>query len=44
MAKNILVVTGSVRKTGNSAVLATSFIKGARVGDNAVQKSRSFKP
>ncbi len=48
MAKNILVVTGSVRKTGNSAVLAASFIKGARVGDNAVQKveasNRNFSP
>lgn len=38
MSKNIVVVTGSVRKTGNSTLLANSFIKGARLGENIVQK------
>lgn len=48
MAKNILVVTGSVRKTGNSAILANAFIKGARAHGNAIQKveasNRNFSP
>ncbi|MDY0214794.1 MAG: flavodoxin family protein [Bacilli bacterium] len=48
MAKNILIVTGSVRKTGNSAFLANAFIKGARQGGNAIQKveasNRNFSP
>ncbi|MFA5486039.1 MAG: flavodoxin family protein [Bacilli bacterium] len=48
MAKNILVVTGSVRKTGNSAFLANAFIKGARHSGNAIQKveasNRNFSP
>ena len=30
MAKNIMVVTGSVRKTGNSIMLANAFVKGAK--------------
>lgn len=38
MAKNIIVVTGSVRKTGNSSLLAGSFIKGARSAGHAVQR------
>lgn len=48
MAKNILVVTGSVRKIGNSAILANAFIKGARHNGNAIQKveasNRNFSP
>lgn len=48
MAKNILVITGSVRKIGNSAVLANAFIKGARQNGNAIQKveasNRNFSP
>ncbi len=38
MAKNILVVTGSARKEGNSMSLAYAFIKGARVSENAVHR------
>ncbi len=38
MAKNILVVTGSARKEGNSMSLAYAFIKGARASDNAVHR------
>lgn len=38
MAKNILVVTGSARKEGNSMSLAYAFIKGARTSDNAVHR------
>ncbi len=48
MAKNIIVVTGSVRKTGNSALLANAFIKGARGNGNAIQRveaaNRKFSP
>lgn len=48
MAKNILLVTGSVRKIGNSAILANAFIKGARQNGNAIQKveasNRNFSP
>lgn len=48
MAKNILLITGSVRKIGNSALLANAFIKGARVNGNAIQKveasNRNFSP
>ncbi len=48
MAKNILIVTGSVRKIGNSAILANAFIKGARQKGNAIQKveatNRNFSP
>lgn len=38
MAKNIILVTGSVRKIGNSSILASSFIKGARTAGHAVQR------
>ena len=38
MAKNILVVTGSARKEGNSMSLAYAFIKGARLSGNAVHR------
>lgn len=38
MAKNILVVTGSARKEGNSMSLAYAFIKGARASGNAVHR------
>lgn len=38
MAKNILVVTGSARKEGNSMSLAYAFIKGARARGNAVHR------
>lgn len=38
MAKNILVITGSARKEGNSMSLAYAFIKGARVSENAVHR------
>lgn len=48
MAKNIMVVTGSVRKTGNSIMLANAFVKGARNNGNAIQKveasHRNFSP
>lgn len=38
MAKNILVITGSARKEGNSMSLAYAFIKGARTSENAVHR------
>ncbi len=38
MAKNILVVTGSARKEGNSMSLAYAFVKGARTSENAVHR------
>ena len=38
MAKNILVVTGSARKEGNSMSLAYAFVKGARASENAVHR------
>lgn len=38
MAQNILVVTGSARKEGNTMTLARSFIKGARKAENAVRR------
>ncbi|MGI6644758.1 MAG: flavodoxin family protein [Bacilli bacterium] len=38
MASNILVVTGSARKDGNTMTLARSFIKGARKSGNAVRR------
>lgn len=38
MAKNILVITGSARKEGNSIALANAFIKGARESGHAVRR------
>lgn len=37
MSKNILVLTGSPRQLGNSALLADAFIQGAKSAGNAVQ-------
>lgn len=48
MGKNVLIVTGSVRKTGNSTMLAASFAKGAKMAGHAIQKvaasNRNFSP
>lgn len=38
MAKNILVITGSGRKDGNSELMADAFIKGARENGHTVEK------
>lgn len=38
MAKNILVITGSGRKDGNSELMADAFIKGARANGHPVEK------
>lgn len=38
MAKNIVVITGSGRKKGNSAALADAFIKGATAAGHAVSR------
>lgn len=43
MGKNILVVTGSPRKNGNSEMLADAFIKGAKAkGHSAVKYRAAF--
>ena len=41
MSKQILVITGSPRKEGNSDLLADSFIKGAMLNGNKVDKFMS---
>lgn len=41
MSKNILVVTGSARKNGNSETLADAFIKGAKSKGHEVAKFRA---
>ena len=38
MSRNILVLTGSPRKGGNSDLLADAFIKGAKAAGNRVDK------
>ena len=41
MAKNIVVITGSPRKNGNTEILADAFIKGAKSSGNTVAKINS---
>ncbi len=41
MAKNIVVITGSPRKNGNTEILADAFIKGAKSSGNTVTKINS---
>lgn len=45
MSKKVLVISTSPRKGGNSDALADEFVRGAREGGTAWQKSRcSIKP
>lgn len=37
MAKNVLILSGSPRKKGNSAMLGEQFAKGAKESDNTVE-------
>lgn len=38
MSKNVLVISGSPRKGGNSDILCDEFIKGAETGGNIIEK------